>query len=96
MTSCEPCPAEYYSGPAIVDGPEGGAEICVPIPAGWKAVVDADGNNAGIEKCLHTTFSDWGEETCTTCPDGFICPPQTGALGWQYSCPKGSYCIGGV
>lgn len=35
MTSCKICPAEYYSGPSVNGGPEGGAEVCTPIPKGW-------------------------------------------------------------
>lgn len=45
--------------------------------------------------CAHKTYSDWGDTTCTTCPDGYLCPEKTQFPISQLSCPRGYYCIAG-
>lgn len=83
--TCDTCPAEYYSLE--------GSEYCSPVPPGYK--INAANDN--IEVCPHTTYSRWGETTCSTCEDGYLCPEMSSeGSAWHNSCPKGSYCIGGV
>ena len=43
------------------------------------------------------TYSEWGGQTCLTCPNGYLCPEKTD-FGYmtELSCPRGSYCIAGV
>ena len=51
----------------------------------------------GFEICPHQTYSMWGENTCSTCPDGWLCTKgHNYPYDWAYSCPKGSYCAAGV
>ena len=83
--TCTTCPTEYYS--------KAGSSYCTPVPPGFKINAASD----DIELCPHKTYSEWGTETCETCKDGFLCPLKTGEPApWQYSCPRGSYCTGGV
>ena len=60
--TCATCPADYYA--------EEGNAYCTPVPPGFR-INDA---NDGLTVCLHKTYSDWGDTTCTTCKDGFLCP----------------------
>ena len=63
------------------------------MPPGYRI----NDNSDGIEVCPHTTYSRWGETTCSTCADGFLCPEMSvEPTAWHNSCPRGSYCIGGV
>ena len=85
--TCIDCPSGYFS--------KDQAEICQPIPGGWKGT--GTKFNEGIEACPAGKYSDWGEPDCSTCPDGFICPPATShATLWENSCSRGSFCKGGV
>ena len=82
--TCATCPADYYA--------EEGNAYCTPVPPGFR-INDA---NDGLTVCLHKTYSDWGDTTCTTCKDGFLCPEKTQFYTGELSCPRGSYCIAGV
>lgn len=85
--TCTNCPTGYFSLEA--------AEVCTPVPGGWGGT--GDSFNSGIEPCASATYSDDGQAACATCPDGFLCPPLTSeATPWVQSCPRGSYCVGGV
>jgi hypothetical protein len=83
-SSCTACPSDYYS--------EEGNAYCTPVPPGFK--INSASN--GLTVCAHKTYSDWGTTTCTTCPDGYLCPEKTQFYTSELSCPRGSYCIGGV
>ena len=84
-SSCNACPSDYYSLE--------GSEYCSPVPPGYKI----NSGNDGIEICPHTTYSRWGETSCSDCVDGFLCP-EGSEIGddWHNSCPRGSYCVAGV
>ena len=66
----------------------------MPVPPGYKINTAV---SAGIEVCAHKTYSRWGETTCSTCKDGFLCPQQSEiGSAWTMSCPRGSWCAAGV
>merc|ERR1719232_75018 len=86
--TCSTCPTEYYS--------KAGSAYCTPVPPGFR-IKDDGLTTEDIEVCPHKTYSEWGEETCETCEAGFLCPQKTGEPApWHFSCPRGSYCTGGV
>lgn len=88
MDACLPCPSGYFTAKTK-------AEFCQIIPGGWKGT--GTNKNEGIAACPAGTYSDWGVSDCSTCPDGFICPPATvHSHQWENSCPRGSFCKGGV
>jgi hypothetical protein len=85
------CPDGYSS--------DTGAEYCIPVPRGYGVKVDNSDVvvSPGIELCEQGTYSDLGDEVCTECPYGFLCPQMTGDYGISmFSCPRGSYCMAGV
>jgi len=64
--ACETCPEEYYS--------KEGAEYCSPIPPGYRFKTD----KTDISICGSRKYSYWGGTGCAWCPDGYLCPQQSG------------------
>lgn len=105
QTSCQPCPAGYFcpafssytACPQILPYSKYGEGQCLQCPAGivflkmYLGYACSPGNTATV--CSEGTYAQAGDNVCTTCPKGYMCPDPT-AL--PVACDAGHYSTGGT